>query len=189
MHTWCLALSWCSYTVHAYGFTWYMYQYPSGLLHWHWGNQMIAPEPVKQPWKIWVISTCIQPQQKCAICAHFLRSTVFVPHHLPIYTKWPLQSYRHITVIVSAECTKYRGLLAMKGCRLHTPDTHTHSGLAQGTKYWQKNFPKFFVLLYGIISSDVYFRVPQQGFIHITWIINDYRQDYVTFQMIWYIPK
>ena len=30
------------------------YPYPSGLLHWHWGNLMIAPVPVKQPWKIWV---------------------------------------------------------------------------------------------------------------------------------------
>ena len=23
--------------------------YPSGLLHWHWGNHMIAPVPLKQP--------------------------------------------------------------------------------------------------------------------------------------------
>ena len=29
------------------------YPYPSGLLHWHWGNHMIAPVPVKQPWRIW----------------------------------------------------------------------------------------------------------------------------------------
>ena len=28
--------------------------YPSGLLPWHWGNHMIAPVPVKQPWR-----TCI----------------------------------------------------------------------------------------------------------------------------------
>ena len=30
-----------------------LYPYPSGLLHWHWGNHMIAPVPVKQPWRIW----------------------------------------------------------------------------------------------------------------------------------------
>ena len=30
------------------------YPYPSGLRHWHWGNCMIAPVPVKQPWRIWV---------------------------------------------------------------------------------------------------------------------------------------
>ena len=31
-----------------------VYPYSSGLLHWHWGNHMIAPVPVKQPWRIWV---------------------------------------------------------------------------------------------------------------------------------------
>ena len=30
------------------------YPYPSGLLHWHWGNLPIAPAPVKHPWRIWV---------------------------------------------------------------------------------------------------------------------------------------
>ena len=30
------------------------YLYPPGLLHWHWGNHMIAPVPVEQPWRIWV---------------------------------------------------------------------------------------------------------------------------------------
>ena len=33
------------------------YPYPSGLPHWHWGNHMIAPVPVKQPWRIWVNSS------------------------------------------------------------------------------------------------------------------------------------
>ena len=30
------------------------YSYSSRLLHWYWGNHMIAPVPVKKPWKIWV---------------------------------------------------------------------------------------------------------------------------------------
>ena len=30
------------------------YEYSSGLLHWHWGNHMIAPVPVKLPCRIWV---------------------------------------------------------------------------------------------------------------------------------------
>ena len=29
---------------------WLTCPYHSGLLHWHWGNHMIAPVPVKQPW-------------------------------------------------------------------------------------------------------------------------------------------
>ena len=31
--------------------------YPSGLIHWHWDNHTIAPEQVKQPWRIWVTVT------------------------------------------------------------------------------------------------------------------------------------
>ena len=30
------------------------YPYPSGLLPWHWVNLVIAPVPMKQPWRIWV---------------------------------------------------------------------------------------------------------------------------------------
>ena len=32
----------------------FIYPYISGSLHWHWGNHMIAPVPMKWPWKIWV---------------------------------------------------------------------------------------------------------------------------------------
>ena len=32
----------------------WLYPYPSGLLHRHWGNRMIAPVPVKQSWRIWI---------------------------------------------------------------------------------------------------------------------------------------
>ena len=37
---------------------WIIYPYPSGLLHWHSGNLTIALVPVKQPWWIWVNSSC-----------------------------------------------------------------------------------------------------------------------------------
>ena len=44
-------------------FMWYSYPYGSGLLHWHWGNHMIAPVPVKEPWTIWVeLTNSIIPQ-------------------------------------------------------------------------------------------------------------------------------
>ena len=45
-----------------------IYLYPSGLLHWHWGNHMIAPVPVKQPWRIWVKVTGTKPQHTTAKC-------------------------------------------------------------------------------------------------------------------------
>ena len=35
-------------------FMWTFYSYHSGLLQWHRGNHMIAPVPVKQPWRIWI---------------------------------------------------------------------------------------------------------------------------------------
>ena len=40
--------------------------YPSGLLHWHWGNHMIAPVSVKQPWRIWV-NDSYESTRKCDI--------------------------------------------------------------------------------------------------------------------------
>ena len=43
-------------------FTWLTCPYSSGLLHWHRGNHMIAPVPVKKPWSIWVKITTTQPQ-------------------------------------------------------------------------------------------------------------------------------
>ena len=37
------ALFCCGYIVVWSGITWSIYPYPSGLLHWHWSNHMIAP--------------------------------------------------------------------------------------------------------------------------------------------------
>ena len=37
---------------------WLIFQYPSGLLHWHCGNLTIAPVPAKQPWWMWINTSC-----------------------------------------------------------------------------------------------------------------------------------
>ena len=37
---------------------WLIFPYPSGLLHWHGGNLTIAPLPAKQPWWIWINTSC-----------------------------------------------------------------------------------------------------------------------------------
>ena len=47
--------------------------YPPGLLHWHWGNHMIAPVPVKQPWRIWVKSVGSKPKQSTTNLCIILR--------------------------------------------------------------------------------------------------------------------
>ena len=52
-----------------------IYWYPSGLLHWHWGNHMIAPVPVKQPLRIYVLIDALPNQNitKYELCTHFLQ--------------------------------------------------------------------------------------------------------------------
>ena len=37
---------------------WLIFPYPTGLLHWHCGNLTIAPVPAKQPWWIWINTSC-----------------------------------------------------------------------------------------------------------------------------------
>ena len=64
---------------------WLIFPYPSGLLHWHCGNLTIAPVPAKQPWWIWIntscefiMNDCITTTKQCTTkpCAYFLGYTV-----------------------------------------------------------------------------------------------------------------
>ena len=64
---------------------WLIFPYPSGLLHWHCGNLTIAPVPAKQPWLIWINTSCEFIMNDCITttkqsttkpCAYFLRYTV-----------------------------------------------------------------------------------------------------------------
>ena len=64
---------------------WLIFPYPSGLLHWHCGNLTIAPVPAKQPWWIWINSSCEFIMNDCITttkqsttkrCAYFLGYTV-----------------------------------------------------------------------------------------------------------------
>ena len=66
---------------------WLIFPYPTGLLHWHCGNLTIAPVPAKQPWWIWIntscefiINDCITTikQSTTKPCAYFLGYTVWV---------------------------------------------------------------------------------------------------------------
>ena len=65
---------------------WPIFPYPSGLLHWHCGNLTIAPVPAKQPWWIWINTSCEFIMNDCITttkqsttkpCAYFLGYTVF----------------------------------------------------------------------------------------------------------------
>ena len=64
---------------------WLVFPYPSGLLHWHCGNLTIAPVPAKQPWWIWINTSCKFIMNDCITttkqsttkpCAYFLGYTV-----------------------------------------------------------------------------------------------------------------
>ena len=66
---------------------WLIFPYPSGLLHWHCGNLTIAPVPAKQPWWIWINTSCEFIMNDCITtikqsttkpCAYFLGHTVHV---------------------------------------------------------------------------------------------------------------
>ena len=70
----------CSFTVLSWLGSDQFYPYPSGLLHCHWGNHVIAPVPVKQPWRIWVH---ISPE--CIIhLPHGQNATKYNTHHVHI---------------------------------------------------------------------------------------------------------
>ena len=64
---------------------WLIFPYPSGLLHWHCGNLTIAPVTAKQPWWIWINTSCEFIMNDCITttkqsttkpCAYFLGYTV-----------------------------------------------------------------------------------------------------------------
>ena len=80
---------------------WLIFPYPSGLLHWHCGNLTIAPVPAKQPWWIWINTSCKFIMNDCITttkqsttkpCAYFLGYTVWWPalsgHCLPSTGCW-----------------------------------------------------------------------------------------------------
>ena len=65
---------------------WLIFPYPTGLLHWHCGNLTIAPVPAKQPWWIWINTSCEFIMNDCIAtakqsttkpCAYFLGYTVW----------------------------------------------------------------------------------------------------------------
>ena len=74
---------------------WLIFPYPSGLLHWHCDNLTIAPVPAKQPWWIWINTSCEFIMNDCITttkqsttkpCAYFLGYTV---RCIPSTLTWP----------------------------------------------------------------------------------------------------
>ena len=93
---------------------WLIFPYPSGLLHWHCGNLTIAPVPAKQPWWIWINTSCefiindcitTTKQSTTKPCAYFMGYTVHYdiairkrsPHHWPFVMGNPSVTGRNIS--------------------------------------------------------------------------------------------
>ena len=76
---------------------WLIFPNPSGLLHWHCGNLTIAPVPAKQPWWIWINTSCEFIMNDCITttkqstakpCAYFLGYTVHPCYGIYSLTHW-----------------------------------------------------------------------------------------------------
>ena len=84
---------------------WLIFPYPLGLLHWHCGNLTIASVPAKQPWWIWINTSCEFIMNDCITttkqsttkpCAYFLGYTVCCDAVLvSLDTMWELSLSRH----------------------------------------------------------------------------------------------
>ena len=66
-----------------------IFPYPPGLLHWHCGILTIAPVPAKQPWWIWINTSCEFIMNDCITttkqrtkktCAYFLGYITVMSH-------------------------------------------------------------------------------------------------------------
>ena len=89
---------------------WLIFTYPSGLLHWHCGNLTIAPVSAKQPWWIWINTSCEFIMNDCITttkqsttkpCAYCLGYTVCKqrPHtdeHYYALFPWEITAYKII---------------------------------------------------------------------------------------------
>ena len=79
---------------------WLIFPYPPGFLHWHCSNLTIAPAPAKQPWWIWMNTSCEFIMNDCITttkqsttkpCAYFLGYTVYMYIYI-IYISSPWSS-------------------------------------------------------------------------------------------------
>ena len=87
---------------------WLTLPYPSGLLHWHCGNLTIAPVPAKQPWWIWINTSCEFIMNDCITttkqsttkpCAYFLGYTVYKVWHSYCKSQIYVGMYSHINCV------------------------------------------------------------------------------------------
>ena len=96
---------------------WLIFPYPSGLLHWHCGNLAIAPVPAKQPWWIWINTSCEFIMNDCKTttkqsttkpCAYFLGYIGAAPM-TKMSSKWDFKMKIRFTWWRSTVNSPYKG--------------------------------------------------------------------------------
>ena len=94
---------------------WLIFPYPSDLLHWHCGNLTIAPVPAKQPWWIWINTSCefimndwitTTKQSTTKPCAYFLGYTVLQVYFTGTVARVPMKQPWRIWVKASHQSTR-----------------------------------------------------------------------------------
>ena len=139
---------------------WLIFPYPSGLLHWHCGNLTIAPVPAKQPWWIWIYTSCEFIMNDCITttkqsttkpCAYFLGYTVVSMYEQAGAQTFPLKKYWGFDI--DPYCFH---VCEGHGCPKILTETCMHGYLAGfGAMVASKIYPGFILLVlktpYGII--------------------------------------
>ena len=95
-------------------YTWLIHSCSSGLLHWQWGNQkrgnlLIAPVPVKEPWRtwlIWVHHKTRQSTNRVNVFIDILQVTVLSLKRL-CFIKEHSKHVLHIRNIGNIACSKW----------------------------------------------------------------------------------
>ena len=114
-HGFCFAVLCCGYTLT-------YFPNPSGLLHWHCGNLTVAPVPAKQPWLIWINTSCEFIMNDCITttkqsttkpCAYFLGYIVPWCHDITLllcYNEYP-NGWGFMSgwaILSSTQCRQYQ---------------------------------------------------------------------------------
>ena len=117
---------------------WLLFPYPSGLLHWHCGNLTIAPVPAKQPWWIWINTSCefimndyitTTKQSTTKPCAYFLGYTVPVRNE-GVHTMW------HVVILGETSCKCILSLLPLLARSKWATVAHTNALCANCAICW-----------------------------------------------------
>ena len=116
---------------------WLIFPYPSGLLHWHCGNLTIAPVPAKQPWWIWINTSCEFIMNDCITttkqsttkpCAYFLGYTVYASSDLSVISTVYPKKYAHGFVVLCFVVVMQSFIM-----NSHEVFIHIHQGCFAGT--------------------------------------------------------